>query len=72
MCVRGAATASSSAPSKAKAGGISFYRLIAPLPLLGVLLAGGALALSEVVPVANRLRAEILGQRGRARTAACA
>ena len=53
----------------AKAGGISFYRLIAPLPLLGVLLAGGALALSEVVPVANRLRAEILGQRGRARTA---
>nr|PZN90965.1 MAG: hypothetical protein DIU52_05785 [bacterium] len=53
----------------AKAGGISFYRLIAPLPLLGVLLAGGALVLSEVVPVANRMRSEILGQRGRARTA---
>lgn len=53
----------------AKAGGISFYRLIAPLPLLGVLLAGGALALSEVVPVANRLRAEILGQRSHGRTA---
>ena len=53
----------------AKAGGISFYRLIAPLPLLGVLLAGGALVLSEVVPVANRLRSEILGHRGRMRTA---
>ena len=53
----------------AKAGGISFYRVIAPLPLLGVLLTVAALGLSELVPIANRLRAEILGQRTRVRSA---
>ena len=34
----------------AKAGGISFHRLILPLVLLGALLAGVALGLEEVVP----------------------
>jgi lipopolysaccharide export system permease protein len=47
----------------AKAGGISFYRLTAPLLTAGVLLTGAGLALSEVVPVTNRLRAEVLGER---------
>jgi len=47
----------------AKAGGISFYRLFAPLAVLGLLLTGVALGLSELVPVTNRLRAEVLGQR---------
>lgn len=47
----------------AKAGGISFYRFVAPLPLLGVLLTGAALGLTELVPVTNRLRAEVLGGR---------
>ncbi|MBI4545321.1 MAG: LptF/LptG family permease [Gemmatimonadetes bacterium] len=53
----------------AKAGGISFYRVFAPLPLLGVLLTLGALALSELVPVTNRLRAQALGEKGRLRAA---
>lgn len=46
----------------AKAGGISFYRVIAPLPILGVLITAGALALSEVVPITLRMRAELLGE----------
>lgn len=53
----------------AKAGGVSFYRLIAPLPLLGILLGGAALGLAELVPVTNRLHAEIIGERHRVRTA---
>jgi lipopolysaccharide export system permease protein len=44
----------------AKAGGISFWRLLAPLPVLGVLLTGAALGLSELVPVTNRLSARLL------------
>lgn len=47
----------------AKAGGISFFRLFAMLPLLGVVLTAGGLALSELVPVTNRMREEVLGQR---------
>jgi lipopolysaccharide export system permease protein len=47
----------------AKAGGISFYRLIAPIVFLAVVLSGVAVALSELVPVATRLRAELLQQR---------
>jgi lipopolysaccharide export system permease protein len=47
----------------AKAGGISFYRLLAPLLLLAVLLSGAALGLSELVPVTNEKRAELLGER---------
>ncbi|MDQ3556396.1 MAG: LptF/LptG family permease [Gemmatimonadota bacterium] len=46
--------------SAAKAAGISFYRLLAPILVLAVLLTGVALALGEVVPVTNRLRAETL------------
>ena len=49
----------------AKASGISFYRLIAPLVLLGTVLSLAALALGEIVPVTNRLRAETLQERGR-------
>ncbi|MFC1660855.1 LptF/LptG family permease [Gemmatimonadota bacterium] len=47
----------------AKAGGISFHRLIAPIALLGVLLTGVALGLEELVPRANRAASEILQQQ---------
>ncbi len=47
----------------AKAGGISFYRLFAALPFLGVLLMGLGLLLVELVPVGNQRRAEIVGER---------
>jgi lipopolysaccharide export system permease protein len=49
--------------SAAKAGGISFYRLLAPLILVAALLSGAALGLSELVPVTNEMRAEVLGER---------
>lgn len=51
----------------AKAGGVSFWRLFIVLPLLGVLLTIGALALAELVPVTTRLRAEIMGVKSRMR-----
>ena len=51
----------------AKAGGVSFFRLYAALPVVGLVLALGALGVSEVVPIANRLRAEMLGERQRSR-----
>jgi lipopolysaccharide export system permease protein len=44
----------------AKAGGISFYRLIAPLIVAGVALTFVALGLTEVVPRSNRIAAQIL------------
>jgi lipopolysaccharide export system permease protein len=47
----------------AKAGGISFYRLFGALPVLGVILTVLGLFLVELVPVGNRLRAEVLGER---------
>lgn len=47
----------------AKAGGISFHRVVLPLWILGVALTGVGLALSEVVPETNRLRAEVMGER---------
>jgi lipopolysaccharide export system permease protein len=47
--------------SAAKAGGVSFWRLLAPLPVLGVILTVVALGLSELVPVATRARAQLLG-----------
>ncbi|HUG40803.1 MAG TPA: LptF/LptG family permease [Longimicrobiales bacterium] len=51
----------------AKAGGISFFRLFAALPVIGVALTLLGLGLTELVPVGNRLRAESLGeQRARA------
>lgn len=46
----------------AKAGGISFHRLVIPLFLLGAVLTLVALGLEEVVPRTNRRAAEILGQ----------
>jgi len=53
----------------AKAGGISFYRVLAPLPLLGVLLTFAGLGLSEIVPVAERARAHVMGERDEQRGA---
>jgi lipopolysaccharide export system permease protein len=47
----------------AKAGGVSFHRLIAPLPVLGVFLTIGALGLSELVPITTRMRAEVMGEK---------
>jgi lipopolysaccharide export system permease protein len=52
----------------AKAGGISFHRLIAPLIVLGVLLTGAALGLSELVPRGNRIAAQIQRAEGPSRT----
>jgi lipopolysaccharide export system permease protein len=46
----------------AKAGGISFHRLIFPLFLLGALLAGVALGLEEIVPRSYRQASEVLEQ----------
>lgn len=47
----------------AKAGGISFHRLVVPIVLLGFLLTFVALGLEEVVPRANRTASEILLQQ---------
>ena len=44
----------------AKAGGISFYRILAPLVLSAVGLTGIALGLNEVVPRTNKIAAQIL------------
>jgi len=51
----------------AKAGGVSFHRLIVPILTLGVFLTGVALGLSAVVPRANTIAAEILQQESRRR-----
>jgi lipopolysaccharide export system permease protein len=48
--------------SAAKAGGISFFRVLAVLPILGVLLTIAALGLSELVPVTERIRKEVMGE----------
>jgi lipopolysaccharide export system permease protein len=52
----------------AKAGGISFHRLMAPLVVMGVVLTGVALGLSEVVPRGNRIAAQIQRAEGPSRT----
>jgi lipopolysaccharide export system permease protein len=44
----------------AKAGGVSFFRTLRVLPILGVLLTGTALLLSEIVPIGTRLKKEVL------------
>lgn len=44
----------------AKAAGISFYRIAAPIWVLAAVLAVASLALGELVPVTNRLHAQIL------------
>ena len=46
----------------AKAGGVSFHRLVAPLVLMGLVLTGVGLALTEMVPRTNRRAAELLGE----------
>jgi lipopolysaccharide export system permease protein len=47
----------------AKAGGVSFYRVLLPLPLLGILLTIVALFISELTPIAGARRAELHGER---------
>jgi len=47
----------------AKAGGISFHRLIVPIITLGVALTGVALGLSAIVPRANTVAGEILQKK---------
>ncbi|HZD06182.1 MAG TPA: LptF/LptG family permease [Longimicrobiales bacterium] len=44
----------------AKAGGISFHRLILPVGVMAVLLTGAALALTELAPRSNRIAFQIL------------
>lgn len=48
----------------AKAGGISFHRIIAPMVVAGLILTGVALGLGEVVPRTNRVAAQILRSEG--------
>lgn len=47
----------------AKAGGVSFRRLMLPLVVLGVLLTGAAFGLSELVPIGTRLKAQVMGEK---------
>jgi lipopolysaccharide export system permease protein len=47
----------------AKAGGISFHRLILPIFAMGILLTGAGLWLSEVIPHTNTRSAELRGDR---------
>jgi lipopolysaccharide export system permease protein len=49
----------------AKAGGVSFYRLIAPVVGAAAVLSVAAVAIGDLVPVTNRMRAEALGERER-------
>ena len=49
----------------AKAGGISFHRLIRPILFVGSVLTVVALGLSEIVPRANTIAAEILQKQDR-------
>jgi lipopolysaccharide export system permease protein len=46
----------------AKAGGISFFRALRVLPLLGVVLTAAGIALTEVVPITTAKTKELLGQ----------
>lgn len=52
----------------AKAGGISFWRLYAMIPVLGLCLTVLALALTEIVPHTNRLKAQAHGEKPLIRT----
>jgi lipopolysaccharide export system permease protein len=51
--------------SAAKAGGISFYRMSAPILILAAILSVMAVAVGELVPVTNLKKAEVLGERDR-------
>lgn len=46
----------------AKAGGISFYRAVFVLPLLGVILTIAGLGLSELIPITEQRRQVVLGE----------
>lgn len=46
----------------AKAGGVSFYRLIAPLLVLAALLSVATIGLGEVIPAANQKRLTLVGE----------
>jgi lipopolysaccharide export system permease protein len=46
----------------AKAGGISFWRALAVLPILGVMLTIAALGLSELVPITEGKRKVVMGE----------
>lgn len=52
----------------AKAGGVSFHRLLAPIVAFGIVLTGAALGLSELVPRGNRIAARIQRAEGASRT----
>lgn len=47
----------------AKAGGVSFHRLLRPILVLSALLSLAAVGLGELIPITNRKRAETLGER---------
>ncbi len=47
----------------AKAGGISFHRLVAPLLVMGVALVGAGLVLAETAPRATRIAGDLRGDR---------
>lgn len=47
----------------AKAGGVSFFRVLAPLPLLGIMLMVLGLFVSELIPIAGARRAELHGEK---------
>lgn len=52
----------------AKAGGISFHRVSRPILVMGLVLTGVALVLTEVVPRGNRIAAQILRDEDPRRT----
>ena len=52
----------------AKAGGVSFHRMLLPVGLLGIMLTFAALGLSELVPIATRAKAELQGEHDDRRT----
>jgi lipopolysaccharide export system permease protein len=47
----------------AKAGGVSFHRMLRPILVLAAVLSVVAVGLGELIPVTNRMRAETLGER---------
>jgi lipopolysaccharide export system permease protein len=53
----------------AKAGGISFFRVLAPLPILGIILTLVGIGMSEIVPLGEQARARIHGEKQGRRTA---
>ena len=50
----------------AKAGGVSFYRLLIPVLAMAAVLSVVAVGVGELIPLSNRKQAEALGQRDRA------